>query len=89
MIVTTLFSIIEGCGLMGGVTLIAFWIIVKRAACVEENVSGTKKVEGSSVQVSAISVARACLARVSSWRLAASCRFFLLIVNFCQSVQER
>ena len=30
MIVLTLFSIIEGCGLMGGVALSAFWIIAKR-----------------------------------------------------------
>ena len=35
VIIMTFFSIIEGCGLMGGVTLIAFWIIAmssKRAS---------------------------------------------------------
>ena len=86
MIVLTLFSIIEGCGLMGGVALIAFcdeleerqWLPCRRD-CERHQASGRL------MQVLAFSVARACLARVSSWRLAASCRF-LLIDNYCRSV---
>ena len=51
--------------------------------CVEEIVSGTKQVEG--LCRSQHSLAGACLAQVSSWRLVASCKF-LLINNYCQSV---